>query len=113
MIRRQEDNSTKGAPPASYYNEKDVAAAQQITQYGPPLEFLGELEGLAIMGPGMGMLEGTVPDAGLTGGSDLGAAANNQAQATANGSTGRNVPVNVKEQLAMQQAKGNPLGGKH
>jgi len=77
---------------ASYYNEKDVAAAQQITQYGPPLEFLGEIEGLAIMGPGMGMLEGTLPEASLAGGSDLGGAANNQAQATANGSTGTKCP---------------------
>jgi len=97
---------------ASYYNEKDVAAAQQITQYGPPLEFLGELEGVAIMGPGMGMLEGTLPEAGLAGGLGLGAAARGEAQVTpAAESTGRTVPVNLKEQLAMQQAKSNPAAG--
>jgi RHS repeat-associated protein len=97
---------------ASYYNEKDVAAAKQITQYGPPLEFLGELEGVAIMGPGMVMLEGTLPEAGLAGGLGLGAAARGEGQVTpAAESTGRTVPANLKEQLAMQQAKSNPAAG--
>jgi RHS repeat-associated protein len=60
---------------ANWFAGGDAAAANQIAQYGPPLEFLGEIEGLLIMGPGMRMLEGTLPEVGLAGGLGLGAAA--------------------------------------
>jgi RHS repeat-associated protein len=59
---------------ASYYNEKDVAAAQQITSLGPPIEFLGEVEALAFFTVGARALEGSNPEMSLRGGSPYGTA---------------------------------------
>jgi RHS repeat-associated protein len=69
------DQSGNTVGTANWFAGGDAAAANQIAQYGPPLEFLGGIEGLFIMGPGMGMLEGTLPEVGLAGGLGLGASA--------------------------------------
>ena len=70
-----DNGSQTFAGTASYYNEKDVQAAQQITSLEAPLAFLGGVEAIFITGPGMAMLEGTLPEAGLVGGLGLGSAA--------------------------------------
>jgi RHS repeat-associated protein len=70
-----DDGSRTLAGSSTYYNEQDVQAAQQITSLEGPLAFLGAIEAEFIIGPGMTMLEGTLPVTELVGGLRLGKAA--------------------------------------